>query len=220
MFDILERNKDIDFISFGYQIEKNPVEKEIFSHDIYNNKLFKKYDILELFLERKLRQSMCSFIVKKDIVADNSILFDENTTNGEDQEFQIKCMYHTKVSYYCSDILFNYIQRDDSAVSVFSKNYLTLLGVFERLLSYIKLDDKNKDIILSLRVYALLEYFYVFRRASKYNNEELIKEIVDRYVIFDNKFKFKLDKTIVKIFILKVLFKISHKLLSILFRKV
>lgn len=219
IYNIITYDKNIDFISFGYKIEENGNTKSIFSHKKLDKKNFKDNQLLLLFLQKKLRQSMCSFVVKRDIVMDNEILFDENTTNGEDQEFQIKCMYHSEFSYYLADVLFTYLQRDDSAISKFTIKYLTLLDVFERLLEYVD-KDNNKEVFENLKIYALFIYFYLFKKAVKSNDNNLIELVIMRFKYFNNSIKFSKNAFVLQTLILKVLFKISPKLLINILKRV
>jgi len=217
--NILHSNKNIDFISFGYKIEKNGKLLNIFSHKELDKKIFQNNQLLLFFLQKKLRQSISSFVIKKDIVIDNEILFDENTTNGEDQEFQIKCMYHSEFSYYIADMLFIYLRRDNSATSKFSIKHLTLLDAFERLLNYID-KDSNKEIYENIKTYALFVYFYLLKKAVKSNDKNLIKLVIKRFKDFDNNVEFPKNRLALQTLILKILFKISPKLLQNILKRV
>lgn len=218
IFDVLNSKMEIDFISFGYKIIEDSKVKSIFSHKEIDEEIFTKDQLLLLFLKRKLRQSMCSFVVKKSIVTRNYIRFDENTTNGEDQEFQMKCMYHSKYSYYSADVMFTYLQRSNSAISKFSIKYLTLLTVFERLFEYIEKKDQN--VFEYLKLYALYTYFYVLKKAVKNDDQNLIKIVINNYKSFDYKVKFEANYFVIKTIVLKLLFSFSPELLIGIFKKV
>lgn len=221
MYKFILNNRELDMISFGYTIVKSNTEKEILSFLKYNDKLFDSNSFLSLYLNRRIRQSMCSFVVKKDILIQNKIIFDENTSNGEDQEFQIKTIYHSGKITYISKSFFNYQMRKNSASSsVATEKNLTLINVFERLLSYFDNLKSNKQFINELKIYSLLEYFYVFRLVSKSDNKKLIKQVIEKKLIIRKKINLKFNKISIALSILKVLYKISPSFLSWILKKV
>lgn len=218
IYNVLNSDRDIEFISFGYNVVVKEEVKSVFSHKENDKKKFLNNELLLLFLKRKLRQSMCSFIVRRDVVSHNHIRFNEDTTNGEDQEFQIKCMYRSKYSYYIADVMFTYIQRSNSAISKFSINYITLLTVFERLFEYI--EKKDQSVFEYLKLYALYTYFYVLKKAVKNDDQNLIKIVINNYKSFDYKVKFEANYFVIKTIVLKLLFSFSPELLIGIFKKV
>lgn len=108
-----------DMFSFGYEKTNEDLDKIIkkYSFKKYDNTVFSGNDFQKLFFSREITQCMCSFIVKSEIILENSIRFNESTKYAEDQEFQIQCNIMCKNIYYTSNIYFYYIQRKGSAVN-------------------------------------------------------------------------------------------------------
>lgn len=178
-------SQNIDMLSFGY--EKTMGDKtELYISERYDNLNFTGEKFLLEYLQLKLKQCMCSFVVKRAIIQQNGIIFNERTYNGEDQEFQIKCILNCKKVKYLSDNLFQYIIEDNSATTSFSEKYLTLLDVFERLKFYIESRVNNKKLIAAFNNYALLEFFYVLRLSIKHGDRVLIKKVRNRDKIVQN----------------------------------
>lgn len=147
--DLLEKanhvfkKKDIDMFAFGYKKTNEDLDHVIkkYSFKKYDKKIFQGEHFQRMFFSRKITQCMCSFIVKKTIISDNYILFDENTKYAEDQEFQLKCNINSKQIYYDSDEYFYYIQRKGSAMNqkVIRENF----DVYFRMGDYINEDSRK-----------------------------------------------------------------------------
>lgn len=134
---------NVDMFSFGYKKtmdDINSVIKRYYSEK-YNKKTFTGVYFQNLYFSKKISQVMCSFIIKKSIVMDNQILFDENTKYAEDQEFQLKCNVNCKSIYYEAKEYFYYIQREGSAIN--QKMVRENFDVYFRMNKYIKEDNKR-----------------------------------------------------------------------------
>ncbi|MDO6811819.1 glycosyltransferase family 2 protein [Tenacibaculum soleae] len=213
----IKKNIDkVEIVSFGYNIIKNKVIKDEMSRYEFNERVFESHFFLNSYLKKEIYQCMCSFVVKRELVIDEKIFFDESTFNGEDQEFQIKCMLKAKEVLYLSFPYFNYIVRDNSAVnSGFSEKYITLLNAFIRLDNYVnnnkRLENEVKENLIR---YSNLIYFYTLRKAVKSKDKKLISEVVLKKAYFNSNYKFKLDKLGVKLLFCSGLNKVSAKLLT------
>ena len=221
MDNYLSLNQKIEMVSFGYNIYINEKLKKSLSFPKYNNKLFESNEFLIMYLNGKIKQCMCSFIVKREIVEKNNLWFDENTYHGEDQEFQIKAMIHSNKIAYLANTFFQYRMRENSAVSVVSAKYLTLIDVFSRLLVYFDVNKCDRIVIKNLKLYSVLEFFYVFRLVSKSRDKTLLRKVIEKDKIVNNNVLIgTVNSLVIKILIFKFIYKVNHNLLSWMFRKV
>jgi glycosyltransferase involved in cell wall biosynthesis len=147
--DLLEKaqevfkQKNVDMFSYGYKKTNTDITQVIkkYSFEKHDKQIFTGPEFQKLFFSRKIAQHMCSFIVKKCIILDNSIRFDENTKYAEDQEFQLRCNINCKSIYYESKEFFYYIQREGSAVN--QKIVRDNFDVYFRMEHYLSKDLKQ-----------------------------------------------------------------------------
>lgn len=214
-----KKNGFIDMISYGYEIINIDKNITINSSKKYDKKIVLGTELLNLYLIKEIKQCMCSFLVKRELVTKQKILFNEKTYNGEDQEFQIRCMLKSNKVVYLANTYFMYIMRKSSAVnSNFSERYITLIDVFERLIDDIKKDKTYNNISEKLIKYATYEYFFVLRKAVKSRVPHLVKMIKNKDKIIKEKVYYKLDKISIIIFLLKTLYKVNSKVLIKFFK--
>jgi len=162
ILDHLEEN--IDILSFGFTIVED--RKEIIVSNVkYNDTIFTATFFLKKYFKRELLQHICSFVCKASIIKKNNILFSSGTFYAEDQEFQIKCMAHSKVIKYSSQSLFAYVRRANSAMGArINVRHLTSLDVFERMLNYFDDSDSIRGYYIN---YALYNYYSLVKRLVK-----------------------------------------------------
>lgn len=192
--DLLEKsyevlkNKKIDMFSFGYKMVSeitNDIIKD-YSCKKHANKLYSGNEFLELYFSKKINQCMCSFIVKKSIIKDNLILFDENTKYGEDQEFQIRCINQCTSVYYEGSSLFFYIQRKGSAIN--SRIVREDFDVYIRIEEY--LSDNLKEYYSNYLCFLFI--YYVREIINKGSERETVTKLLKLDPLL-NHFKIKLS---------------------------
>lgn len=112
----IEDNQLIDIYSFGYQLvdeDKNVLK--IFSNDQFDKCMINSFDFLKMYFNKEVRQCMCSFIVKRELLKTEK--FESGVSYGEDQSLQIRLMYNAQSIYYDSTIFFKYLIRSGSAMN-------------------------------------------------------------------------------------------------------
>lgn len=215
-FELSER---IDFISFGYSIIKDG-ERENISNAKYSKTKFNKNDFLSLFFKREIRQCMCSFAVRRDVIEKNSILFDEQTFAGEDQEVQIKCMLGSDTIYYLDDIFFIYKMQSGSFMkSCFSEKRITSMDVYRRFEKNLQIIQLPSNIKRSFNTYFSLEYFSVLKNACKSHQDELIKKVLTYSDILSQQKDFPRYNQAIKVYILSLWHRFSLQTLIAFFKK-
>jgi glycosyltransferase involved in cell wall biosynthesis len=142
---------DLDIAHFGF----NRVDDEGKIIVPYNR--FYKYitsiksgnHVLEKYLKGKVWLWTGNCIYKMNTIKNNSLFYTENCVVGEDQEFIIKTLVHSKRISSVNKVYINYVSRKESL----SKNSLILLEAvetFERIKSYLKSQDQNYEKLISI----------------------------------------------------------------------
>jgi glycosyltransferase involved in cell wall biosynthesis len=195
-----------DMFSFGYIKTNEKVNRVIkrYSSPKCNNKVFTGMEFQELYFSRKIDQTMCSFIVRRKIVIDNLILFDENTKIGEDQEFQLRCNIKCQNIYYDSREYFSYVQREGSAVNQQIKR--DDFNVFLRMEKYLSGNSKKS-------YYNFLRFvFFSFIKeiAKRGSDQNTVKRLLELDFVLNN-YYLERTKNSVLIGLLIIIYKSFYK---------
>lgn len=181
--DIIESNtieilinyikKDFDIILFQYKYKDkiSIMEKKFLNYSISGK------EIIKLFCLNKVSINMCSFIVKKSILEKNMIFFTENVKYGEDHEFILKILFHITQGILISEVLFNYIHRESSAVNSFSADRLDSLESANRVIRYIAKYDDFNELSSYLSIYFLEKCQYNLFCIVKFSPEKKLKNL-------------------------------------------
>ena len=158
---IFKENSDIDIFSFGFDIvSENDIQLKNYNFKKYDKKIFSREEFLNLFFTKKLRQHICSFVVKKEILIINNITFAEDVNYGEDLEVQIKLLLSSNLIYYDKKCYFHYLKRSSSAINLGIINYDSLI-----ILRRLKPDFEKKTISTKLRqnFYNFTSLFFILK---------------------------------------------------------
>lgn len=208
--------KKVDVISFGFDIKSKTEVIEKHSSTRLHDRFFSGPDFLKLYLKRHVRQCVSSFAVSRSMIYERNLWFDEDTHNGEDQEFQIKMLYNAYKVYYCSDVLFHYQLRLGSAVvSSPSINTLSLIDMYVRVND--GFSDKNDELSELIQSYCQYGFFYVLKIFSGVDNKTYIDYIFSKDSLLTCKLGVPKSKIEVYNLSLKFLYKISPLFLVKLF---
>lgn len=168
---IFNENPDVDIFSFGFNIvnKKNQVIKS-YTYDDKDGHIFSSNDFMNLYLTKKIRQTMCSFIVKKEVLDKNKIYFSKNISYGEDQEVQLKSVFHSNKIFYSSKPFFEYLQRENSAVNNnISIKRIDLIKVISSLREYFMSNKIDNELLKDLNNYLSMIFIFLFREGVKQN---------------------------------------------------
>lgn len=216
---VFSENQSVDFISFGFEIIEGANSKKIVSSE-FDNHTFKRDDFLTLFFRRNIRQCMCSFAVRRNILKDNEINFDVNTFAGEDQEVQINCMLSSRYIHYIGEIFFVYKMQSESFMkSKFSEKRITSMDVFKRLESNEEILKLSETLKRSFYTYFALEYFSLLKHGSYSNNMSLIEKVLVHKSILDNKLDLPNNSQAIKVRLLSLWHRISLRSLIFFLKK-
>lgn len=119
----------------------------------YPNKIYDSYAVA--YLKEQVKYCIGSFIVKREIIINNSITFPEKIKYGEDQEFIIKSLTNSN-SIYCSNLLFCLYRTNlNSAMYKISLNRFDVAISRIRMLAYYK--DTDTVLYNYLKNYAITD---------------------------------------------------------------
>lgn len=174
-------DNDYDFISWGFEILNldGKSERRV-DFDIQGEN--KKFFLLHKLLRKEHYQSICSICVKRELIIENKITFNESYSFAEDLDFQIRVLAIINNSYYFNEILFSYIKNSSSVTEgkVGIKNIKSL----ELLLKTKKfVIDKVGNNINNMFDYYLLVCFYhvvfslIKQKNIQHKDSELLSEI-------------------------------------------
>lgn len=212
----LDLNKGLDLVSFGYSIQ----EENRISHlgkSSYKEHIFKSEAFLKLYLSRSIRQHLCSIAVRREMLFENSIFFDERTFAGEDQEFQIRAMLHSREIGYMPQEYFNYIIRKSSFMHAsFSEKRLTVMDAIKRLNTHFL---ERRDMYPHFINYASMEYFSLLKHALKSDNDHLVHQTLAESWILEEKSFLFLNKQAVGVALLKKFYAVHKAVFLLMLRK-
>lgn len=187
-------SKNIDIFSFGYDIKDNNNTRDL-SFPKYNNQFFEPALFLRMYFSKQIRQHLCSTLYRKDLIQSNGLHFPEDTAYGEDQDFQLKAILHSRGIYYSSVCYYHYIKRAGSAVNKkIPLKRLDLLRMLNKLEIYFNNKIADKKIMNSLNNYQCITYFFLILEGLKKNgNKEYFNQLI-QYSSCLKKAKFELSK--------------------------
>jgi len=172
---IIRQNDELDMFYFGFNWvdeEEKQVEDRCFPK--YDKLMFSGIDFLNLFFTKKIRRKTGAYIIKKSLIDQNKLTYSMGVAYGEDEEFFIRTLLHTKKVYYDKNCYFHYLQRSDSAMNGelgenFYKSIEVLGGLREEILKV-----KNKELEESYNLYLKYFFFYIFVNAVKSKSKKWI----------------------------------------------
>ena len=179
-------------------------------------KILSSHSFLKLFLQHRINQSICSFIVKKDLIKD--LDFKENLTTGEDLDFQLRLLLKKFNIYYDDYPYFKYLKRENSATTQKNKISFKSLNTLEELENLRDIFLKEK--IIEFKEYHIIRFFYILRGIGKKgiedNDIKKLKKFLEKYEYILRDVKFNMRP--IKIHILVVIYKINLQLLLIILK--
>ncbi len=199
------------FLDGDDEIDKTLVEKVnnlsentdviITGFEIVNGKIIQKIspkyssNLLNNFLENRLRIVMCSICFKKSFLEQNSIVFDELTYFSEDREFIAKSLLYAQHIIIINDILFSYIRRESSAMGIkkYNSKKFTSIEASERMYYMLKGTRFQKSALVQLKTTVLLHWIFAKRVGC---TDELLKILyckLEEYLTLKSKISFSRD---------------------------
>lgn len=190
--------KKPDIICWGYDIVTENMDIILKYKDKYSyeyQEMSGETALQNLILFRSMHIWTGSALYKKEFLDKEKIKFTEGCSNGEDQEFIIKCLSLSKKVIFLPQTLSYYVQRENSLTNSYDINRFEAIGAIERAARFI--EEKNIDLFSKMKnqfQYELIleQFMYNFnscyshlmkykRLKSKQARQYLLSELENRW---------------------------------------
>ncbi|MBS6600310.1 MAG: glycosyltransferase family 2 protein [Clostridium sp.] len=169
IIETVEKN-DVDIMFFKYKSKKKFAD-----YDKYNVVMDSKTMLIDL-LHYKFMYHICAFAVKKSVVIKNNIKFTEGARYGEDHEFIIKALCNSNKGIVLNKVLFNYCERDDSAVQKFTLSRIDSLESAFRTNDYMEKYYNDKNMNKEIHIYVATKIMYNIDEVIKFKKADRISD--------------------------------------------
>lgn len=169
IIETVEKN-DVDIMFFKYKSKKKFAD-----YDKYNVVMDSKTMLIDL-LYYKFMYHICAFAVKKSVVIKNNIKFTEGARYGEDHEFIIKALCNSNKGIVLNKVLFNYCERDDSAVQKFTLSRIDSLESALRTNDYMEKYYNDKNMNKEIHIYVATKIMYNIDEVIKFKKADRISD--------------------------------------------
>lgn len=169
IIETVEKN-DVDIMFFKYKSRKKFAD-----YNKYNVVMDSKTMLIDL-LHYKFMYHICAFAVKKSIVIKNNIKFTEGARYGEDHEFIIKALCNSNKGIVLNKVLFNYCERDDSAVQKFTLSRIDSLESALRTNDYMEKYYNDKNMNKEIHIYVATKIMYNIDEVIKFKKADRISD--------------------------------------------
>lgn len=195
--------EDIIQYKMIYYYEKKDEYLELKDINIYDN-LDTKNKILKLLLDGDLSISACNKIIKRQILIDNNLFFDE-TLLSEDIDWSLRLFMKVKSFKVINENVYVYRQQREGSITttVKPKTIESLYKIISYWLDYNYEDNEYKEAYMNYMAY---EYVVLLGLMNSKNcNKELKKKIysLKHILIYDKNRKVKIAKKCFKVFGIK-----------------
>jgi glycosyltransferase involved in cell wall biosynthesis len=131
-------------------------------------------NVVEDYLMGKISFYVCGPLWNKEFLNRQSYLFDEDISNWDDWDFNLRMLYQAPTIIYLDKVLIKYRFHSDSlSKEIFKLNFEEILSQFKALENHIKLIEQNKlaDII-KLKNFSKNNCKHILRATLVNNNEQ------------------------------------------------
>ena len=210
----IRENSNIDLFLFGYNSFYNGKNLKSYIDAEYNEYIFKmNHEFLQAFLSKKLNSHICSIIVAKNLIKDNSLYFVEGMKIGADLNFLLRLFKLVRIVKYSARPCFKYQIRDDSIMQGYKtytiQQYQALENFKNILLSA---DYQMPDIshYANFWIETMLLYNIRCYLRSNVKDKNITQKLIQdcnllKRSVSDGKIKYKLAISIAKILPMKLL---------------
>jgi len=141
-------NADVVFAGYDRIDEEGKVitrYNDLFAYP--NSEVLSGVDVLKLLLKDRISIWTASAIYRRKNILKHGIKFTPGSTNGEDTEFIMKALFHSKTVASVKESLAYYVQRTGSANKLCSTKQFHSVGSVTRLISYLSKNNASEDIL-------------------------------------------------------------------------
>lgn len=156
-------------------------------------------DFIEKELKMEILFNFFQLMYDSKIIKDNNIYFTPGVVYGEDTEFALKALIYGGRIHVSNKITYYYVQRSNSAIRTTEFRRFDIVGIFENLANFYRINGKNKlaNLIIYSRIpkaiFGNMNYFFY----SCYGFDEVFsvmrkKDLLSKMARYRGDLKFKL----------------------------
>ena len=203
----MKKNNNYDCIAFSYYKVMNN-EKKCYDDRKQIEILEKKEALIKIWDERYFQGFTWNKLLKRSVIKENELFFDENIKINEDLLFWIEAFEKLNEIAYFSTPYYYYIQIKSSALhSKCVDNYITALTAYEKIEKiYIKNNIRTELFNINFFCINLIIRELLIDKKNKEINQIIKKNLKENFkiVLFSKEINFKRKfKLIVKYFFIK-----------------
>ena len=201
---ILESLQDTDI--FQYRMKYYYDDKNVKSLHELNNLNTDYYDILSSNVKDGIFSvSACDKIIKRKIVVDNSIYFEEGLLS-EDIDWSLRIYLNSNSIKLCNEEIYMYRQRRSGSITrkIKNKNIVSLFSIIKKWYNYEYTNEKIKNIYMN---YIAYQYSILLTLMNNKNCDKELKKEIYKYsdiLKYDENYKVKMSNKIFKIFGIRI----------------
>lgn len=207
------KSNDSDMIIFGYRHQKNNRWKAVIPR--IRDNYVSSYLLGEIYI------NMCSFAVKRAIVTNTGIKFDEHTYYSEDIEFIVRCLYASKQFKIIPECLFHYHNNPESVMHhpVYNEKRISSINAYKRLTVLLE-----KELSLYRIIYMRLQ-LEVFLQIRDYHRMcctdiVLLNKIEANNTVFDIDTGIKPNRYWAYVYLMRKLYKHNKRIFHLLIKAI
>ncbi|MGY4687976.1 glycosyltransferase family 2 protein [Petrotoga sp. DB-2] len=130
-------------------------------------------DFLKIILQKDFQPIISSIIFKKKLLINNNLIFTKKCTDGEDVEFSIKALFHSRLVISIPETLTFYVKRKSSASQESTVRAFHFVGAMKRVLRYLEKNCAEDELLFLIKYKRIpLAYITSLAKISKSKNPE------------------------------------------------
>lgn len=135
-------------------------------HENFNkncNPIYSNTELIhQIYLERKIWVWIGAVAYRRENILQNNIEFTPNCINGEDQEFFIKALAHSKKCLYLNNVKSFYFKRENSISNTFEiKKFDSIFSISRGIKYFFEKNEGSSQLVMSHAIY--YEYHNFFK---------------------------------------------------------
>ena len=214
---------DMAFCGFDTVDEAGKIIKSYKNEFRYIKGILSGKDALLKMLRQQIWIFTGNVLIKNSILKENHVVYPENCSYGEDQEFTMKALFHSTKVVNVAQSLFRYVQRPNSSAKAPSLKKFEFIDAYYRLAGYLernKADDYLIEYIYSNKIPGNVLNILINLARNGYPKDDFLSlaksdkvksELKNYRISFGN-------LTEIKYFIKYILYSISPRLLNVVSR--
>lgn len=210
----IRENSDIELFLFGYNSFYKGKKLKSYIDAEYNEYIFKtNQEFLHAFLSKRINSHICSIVVTRNLIKNNSLYFVEGMRIGADLNFLLRLFKLVRMVKYSARPCFKYQIRDDSIMQGYKTYTIQQYQALENFQGILLSADYQMSEIshyANFWIETMLLYNIRYYLLSNVKDKNITQKLIQdcdllKRPISDGKIKYKLTISIAKILPIKLL---------------